>query len=136
MPDRITQDRVDRIDALDTIVHRLENSGLTIEEKMEISINLQIEQTRALKLMLGKNFVEEIQLIEHCQNKHDAKWPAGKVVASVTSVVVVCVTLTGWLFRFAPDKTKEKHNDQEIHIHNDSITRDDHDNDRLPVDGP
>ena len=104
MSDQVSDDRMDRVEALDTIMSRMSNTGLTLEEKLEISFDLQVESVRALKLMLGKNFVQFHDLTEHCDGKHEVQWSTGKVVASVLKVVVVCATLTGWIMMFKSEK--------------------------------
>jgi hypothetical protein len=98
----ISQDRKDRVDVLNTIMHRIENPGLTMEEKVEISLDLQIESTRALKLLLLKDFISKEDLATHCENTHGEEWPVGRIVSSTLKTIVVCATITGWLMLFQP----------------------------------
>lgn len=105
MSEEIPQDRKDRIDAMDTILNRMDNPGLTLEEKIEISFGLQIESVRATKLMLSKNFVQRGDLESHCESMHKAQpWNFARFSAVTISVLLVCSTAVGITMKLAPEK--------------------------------
>lgn len=100
-----SQDRLDRIYALDTIMSRIANPGLTLEERVSISLELQIESTRALKLMLKKNFIQKEDLELYCQGRHRPQaeaWPRGRIIASVMKTIAVCATIAGLAIKLIP----------------------------------
>lgn len=105
MSEEIPEDRRDRIDALDTILIRMDNRGLTLEEKMEISFDLQIESVRATKLMLAKNFVQRDDLEAHCAGMHsDRPWNLARFGAVSLSTLMVCATVIGIAHKMVPSK--------------------------------